>query len=81
VYLTRFQTYKIVLPPQTKLKSGGGLQTDKYLPPNPFTGQFLRKDDLWDMVSVVIWSMVSGQEAGVRNLHILQWILLWGLVK
>jgi hypothetical protein len=27
-------------------REGKGPQTDKHLPPNPFTGQFLRKDDL-----------------------------------
>jgi hypothetical protein len=26
---------------------GRGPQTDKHLPPNPFTGKFLRKDDIY----------------------------------
>ncbi len=35
-----------------------GPQTDKHLPPNLFTGQFLRKDDLKGFgVFIVIWSM------------------------
>jgi len=40
VYLTRFGTHKIALPHK------GGPQTDKHLPPGPFTGQFVRKDDI-----------------------------------
>jgi hypothetical protein len=28
------------------LQEGRVPQTDKHLPPNPFTGKFLRKDDL-----------------------------------
>jgi hypothetical protein len=38
--------YKIAFPPQTKTLEGRELQTEKYLPPNPFTGQFFRKDNL-----------------------------------
>ncbi len=39
VYLTRFRTYKIALPSQTKTyKKGGGLRQIN-LPPSPFTGQ------------------------------------------
>jgi hypothetical protein len=45
-YLTRFRTYKIALPLQTKTSEGRGPERDQHLPPNPFTGQFLRKDDL-----------------------------------
>ncbi len=37
VYLTRFRTYKICLPPQSKTIKGRGPQTDKHLPPSPFT--------------------------------------------
>ncbi len=40
LFLTRFSTYKIPLPPQTKTWGGGGAQTDKHLPHSPFTGQF-----------------------------------------
>ncbi len=42
MYLTRFRTYKIALPPQTKTYGGRGPQTDKHVPPRPFTGQCLR---------------------------------------
>jgi hypothetical protein len=42
LYLTRFGTYKIALPPQQKHRRGGG-----------------RKDDLYGLVSVVIWSMIK----------------------
>jgi hypothetical protein len=42
VYLAKFRTYKIALPPQTKRMRGVGL---RHLPPSPFTGQFLRKAD------------------------------------
>jgi hypothetical protein len=40
VYFTRFRTYKIAFPPQTKPRREWGL---RHLPPSPFTGQFLRK--------------------------------------
>jgi hypothetical protein len=43
MYLTRFQTYKIALPPQTETLEGRGPQTDKQLPPSTFTCQFLTK--------------------------------------
>jgi hypothetical protein len=48
VYLTRFKTYKIALPvpPQTKTYEGRGHQTDKQLPPSPFTGKFLIKANI-----------------------------------
>ncbi len=52
LYLTRFQTYKIALPPQTKPMRGGGLRQIN-TPPSPFTGQFLRS---------IIWSMGKGHE-------------------
>jgi hypothetical protein len=36
-----------------------GPQRDKHLPPNPFTGRFLRKDDLLGFgVFIIIWSML-----------------------
>jgi len=38
-----------------------GLQTDKHLPPGPFTGQNLRKDDIYDWNLLVIWSMVRSK--------------------
>jgi hypothetical protein len=38
-YQTRFKTYKIVRPLQTKTYRGGGPQTDKHLPQSPFTGK------------------------------------------
>ncbi len=64
VYLARFRTYKIALPPQTKIQEGRGPQTDKHLPPNPFTGQFLREDDLRGLVSLQVfgpcWQAMSG---------------------
>jgi hypothetical protein len=34
VHLSRFRTYKMALPPVRKGAS------EKYLPPNPFTGKF-----------------------------------------
>jgi hypothetical protein len=43
VFLARFQTYKFALPPQIKIKKGMGPQTDKHMPPNPFTCKFVRK--------------------------------------
>jgi hypothetical protein len=46
VYLTRFRTFKLALPTQTKTYEGRGPQTDKNLLPWPFTGQFLRKADI-----------------------------------
>ncbi len=42
LYLTRFRTYKIALPPQTKPKGGRGPQTDKHLAQSPFTDKFFR---------------------------------------
>ncbi len=45
VNLTRFRTYKIAFPPKTEAWEGRGPQTDEHLSPNPFTGQFSRKDD------------------------------------
>jgi hypothetical protein len=59
VYLTRFRTYKIALPPQTKTQERRGPQTDQHLPPSPFTGKFLRKADIYDWNLLVIWSMVE----------------------
>jgi hypothetical protein len=41
LYLTRFRTYKIARPPQTKTWEGRGPQTDKHLPLSPFTGKFI----------------------------------------
>ncbi len=32
LFLTRFKTYKIARPPQTKTKEGSGPLTDKHLP-------------------------------------------------
>jgi hypothetical protein len=40
LYLTRFRTYKIALPPQAKPRREGGPQTDKHLPQSHFTGKF-----------------------------------------
>ncbi len=34
-----------------------GPQTDKHLPPSTFTGQFLRKADIWVGVFIDTWSM------------------------
>ncbi len=42
LYLTRFRIYKVARPPQTKTQEGRGPQTDKHLPRNPSTGQFVR---------------------------------------
>ncbi len=40
LFLTRFTTYKIALPFQTKTWEGRGPQTDKHLPQSPFTHKF-----------------------------------------
>jgi hypothetical protein len=40
LFLTRFRTYQIALPPQLKTYEGRGPQTDKHLPQSPFTGKF-----------------------------------------
>jgi hypothetical protein len=37
---------KLFYHPKQKPRRGGGHQTDKHPPPNPFAGKFLRKDDL-----------------------------------
>jgi hypothetical protein len=38
---------------------GSGPQTDKHRPPNTFTGQFLRRADIYGLVSLQIhWSML-----------------------
>jgi hypothetical protein len=58
LYLTRFRTYKIALPPPKKTYEGRGPQTDKHLPPSAFTGQFLRKADIQDWSLLVIWSAI-----------------------
>jgi hypothetical protein len=41
-HFTRFRTYKIALPPQTKTLEGRGPQTDKHLPRSPLKGQYFR---------------------------------------
>ncbi len=46
LYLTRFRTYTIARPPQTKTYEGRGPHTNKHLPQCPFTGQFLLDDDI-----------------------------------
>jgi hypothetical protein len=43
VYLTRFRTYKIALPPQTKTEEVRGPQTDEHLPPGPLQVNFEEK--------------------------------------
>ncbi len=55
VYFTRFRTYKIALPLQTKTEQGRGPQTGKHLPPNPFPGLFLRQDNLKCLVSLQLF--------------------------
>ncbi len=52
VYLTRFRSYKIALPTQTKEERGP--PADKHLPPNPLTGQLGLP--LGFAVFVAIWS-------------------------
>ena len=47
MFLTRFRTYKIALPPQTKTQEGRGPQTDRHLPQSPFTGQFFLDSNIW----------------------------------
>jgi hypothetical protein len=49
VYLTRFRTYiKLLYHPR-------GPQTEKHLPPGPFTGQFFRKADILGLVSLQLF--------------------------
>jgi hypothetical protein len=58
VYMTRFRTYKIALPPQTKTYEGRGPQIDKQLPPSTLTGQIFKKSrHLGFGVFIDIWSM------------------------
>jgi hypothetical protein len=40
LFLTRFRTYTIALPPQQKPRRGGDPQTAKHLPQSPFIGKF-----------------------------------------
>jgi hypothetical protein len=47
LYLTRFRTYKIARPHQTKTRKGEGPPTYKNLPQSPFKGQFFLDDDLF----------------------------------
>ncbi len=42
LFLTRFRTYTIATPPQTKTQEGRGHQTDKHLPRSPFTCQLFQ---------------------------------------
>ncbi len=46
LYLTRFRTYEIATPPQTKTWEGRGPQTGKHLPQSSFTGKFFLDDDI-----------------------------------
>jgi hypothetical protein len=46
LYLTRFRTYKVALPPQTKTWKGMGPQIDQHLSQNPFTGKVFLDDDV-----------------------------------
>ncbi len=46
VYLTKFRNFF------TTPKEGRGPQTDEHLPPSTFTGQFLRKPDMYGLVSL-----------------------------
>ncbi len=72
VYLTKFRTYKIALPPQTKPRREGGLS---HLPPSPFTGQLFKKSrHLGFGVFIDIWSMVPIQDpAGVVHRPLLKY--------
>ncbi len=79
VCLTKFRTYKIVLPPQTKTQEGRGPQTDKHLPCRkvPLQVNFQEKPT-WGLL--VIWSMVSyitgvlaDQYCRVRDAQHLHW--------
>ncbi len=54
MYLTRFRTQKIALPPQTKTLEGRRPQTDKHLP-STFTGKFFRKADINGLVPIEIF--------------------------
>jgi hypothetical protein len=57
VYILEIQSVMLTYPPslcekaqghvfKQSVTEGRGPQTDKNLPPNPFTGKFLRKGDL-----------------------------------
>ncbi len=57
-YVARLGNYKVALPGQTKTCEGMGFETDKHLPPNPFTGQVCKKRrPLGFGVFIVNWSM------------------------
>ncbi len=55
--LTRFRTYKIALPTETKLRRGGGLRQIN-LPPSPFTGQIQNKPTFRVWCLYRYWSML-----------------------
>jgi hypothetical protein len=46
LYLTRFKSYKIARPSQTKTWEGREPQTDRHLPQSPFSVQFFLDDDI-----------------------------------
>ncbi len=70
LYLTRFRTYKNALPPQAKTQEGRGPQIDKNLPPNPFTGQFLRKDDPEGLVSLYLFGPWVGEQSTANTWNV-----------
>ncbi len=52
----QIRNLQIALPPKKKL-GGEGASDRKTLPPSPFTGQFIRKANIWDWSLLVISSM------------------------
>jgi hypothetical protein len=70
--VSRFGTYKIALPPKTETKEGRGLQINKHLPPSTFTGQFLRKADIYSRVWWLYGYLVQGPYAQMVEKRISQ---------
>ncbi len=52
LYLTRYRTYTIARPPQTKTLEGRGLQTDKHLQLSPFKGEFFLDEVSFSLLSI-----------------------------
>jgi hypothetical protein len=79
VYLTRFRTYKIALPPQTKTYEGRWPQIDKHMPPSPLTGKFLRKADSFTYIKLGSgWSQCKQRQRNVLEaflLHVLKYLV------
>ncbi len=64
------------------VSEGKGPQTDKHLPPNPFTGQCLRNDNLWGLLFLKLFGPCQRQTCNVffiyteeqhREVHLADW--------